>query len=105
MAAVPTKLLGQPCARISGSGAGAPSARIRVNGPRCWHERLTVDIALTDAGLRYRLQLSNGVLTYTPAPQREAADVAVSLPRAALPALAATAPLPSSDCCLTDVVG
>jgi alkyl sulfatase BDS1-like metallo-beta-lactamase superfamily hydrolase len=61
---------------------------IRVNGPRCWHERLTVDIALTDAGLRYRLQLRNGVLTYTPAPQRGAADATVSLPRAALPALA-----------------
>jgi alkyl sulfatase BDS1-like metallo-beta-lactamase superfamily hydrolase len=37
---------------------------IQVDGPRAWDETLTIDIVLTDAGTRYRLQLANGVLTH-----------------------------------------
>ncbi|HEU5108524.1 MAG TPA: alkyl sulfatase dimerization domain-containing protein [Micromonosporaceae bacterium] len=61
---------------------------VRVDGPRCWHERLSLDIALTDTGARYRLQLRNGALTYSSAPQPAAADAVVYVPGAALRALA-----------------
>ena len=40
---------------------------IRVDGPRAWDERLTIDVELTDTGEFFRLQLANGVLTYSPA--------------------------------------
>ena len=63
---------------------------IRVDGPRAWTERLTVDVALTDAetGGRYRLTLADGVLTYTTSAQTTTADVTLRLPRAALALLA-----------------
>ncbi len=64
------------------------SLAIRINGPRCWHERLSIDVVLTDTGGRYRLLLRNGVLTYTSAPQAAPADAVVRLPAAALPGLA-----------------
>jgi alkyl sulfatase BDS1-like metallo-beta-lactamase superfamily hydrolase len=60
---------------------------IRVDGPRAWNERLTIDVVLTDGG-RYRLTLANGVLTYTTATPSTAADATFRLPRAALPLLA-----------------
>ena len=58
---------------------------IRVNGPRCWHEHLVLDVDLTDTGTRYRLTLRNGALTYTPAAQPTAADAVLRLPATALP--------------------
>ncbi|MFJ9776104.1 alkyl/aryl-sulfatase [Kitasatospora sp. NPDC101157] len=61
---------------------------VRVNGPRCWNEQLTVDLDLTDTGARYRLVLRNGVLTYTTAPQNTPADAVIAVPAAALPAIA-----------------
>jgi alkyl sulfatase BDS1-like metallo-beta-lactamase superfamily hydrolase len=61
---------------------------VQVDGPRAWDERLTIDVVLTDADERYRLTLSNGVLTYTAAAQRAAADVTLTLPRSSLPLLA-----------------
>ncbi len=64
------------------------SMAVRVNGPRCWDERIAVDIHLRDAG-RYRLQLANGVLTHTAATQTDPPDVLLRMPRAALPALVA----------------
>jgi linear primary-alkylsulfatase len=65
------------------------SLAIRIDGPRCWHERLSIDVVLTDTVGRYRLLLRNGVLTYTSAPQVAPADAVVRLPAAALPGLAA----------------
>jgi alkyl sulfatase BDS1-like metallo-beta-lactamase superfamily hydrolase len=62
---------------------------VRVNGPRCWDERLAVDVVLPETGDRYRLQLRNGVLTYTSPGPATAADAVVTVPRAALPLLAA----------------
>ncbi|MBI1375885.1 MAG: MBL fold metallo-hydrolase [Frankiales bacterium] len=62
---------------------------IRVDGPRAWGERLTLDVRLTDAAETYRLRLANGVLTYSSAPRADAADVTLSGPRAGLAALAA----------------
>ena len=61
---------------------------IRVDGPRAWDETLTIDVRLTDSDRRYRLRLANGVLTYSPAEQPEAAAVSLASSRASLPALA-----------------
>jgi hypothetical protein len=61
---------------------------IRVNGPCCWDQHVTIDVIVTDTSNRYRLRLRNGVLTHTSAPQPTAADAVVTVPRAALPALA-----------------
>lgn len=61
---------------------------VRVNGPRCWDEHLTLDIHLTDVGTRYRLTLRNGVLTYTTAPQVTAPDAELHLSAPALTAVA-----------------
>jgi alkyl sulfatase BDS1-like metallo-beta-lactamase superfamily hydrolase len=65
------------------------SMAIRVNGPRCWGERILLDVDLGEAG-HYRLRLTNGVLTYSTAPQAEAPDLTLRLSRAALPALLGT---------------
>ena len=61
---------------------------IQVDGPRAWDEKLSIDIELTDVDERYRLRLANGVLTYSPRPQRGDADAVLTTTRAALPALA-----------------
>ena len=61
---------------------------VRVDGPACWDERLTLDIVLTDTGQRFRLRLANGVLTYSPRPQEGEADATITTTRAGLPMLA-----------------
>jgi alkyl sulfatase BDS1-like metallo-beta-lactamase superfamily hydrolase len=61
---------------------------IRVDGPRAWDERLTIDVRLSDSDARYRLLLRNGVLTYSAAEHSDAADVTLESSRGALPALA-----------------
>ncbi|BAL89883.1 hypothetical protein AMIS_46630 [Actinoplanes missouriensis 431] len=65
------------------------SFAIRVNGPRCWNDVVTVDVEVTDLDRQYRLTLRNGVLTHSRAPQPEPAQVTVRLTSAELPALAA----------------
>jgi alkyl sulfatase BDS1-like metallo-beta-lactamase superfamily hydrolase len=60
---------------------------IRVDGPRAWDERLSLDVRVT-GGSTYRLRLGNGVLTYSAAPQPDPADLVVTLPPSALAALA-----------------
>jgi len=40
------------------------SVKIRVNGPRSWHEHVVIDWVLTDAGERRRMELRNGVLVH-----------------------------------------
>ena len=67
------------------------SLAVRVDGPRAWDERLSVDIVLADAGVTYRLALANGVLTHTAAPQPDPADLRITGGRAALGALALAA--------------
>jgi alkyl sulfatase BDS1-like metallo-beta-lactamase superfamily hydrolase len=61
---------------------------VRVNGPRCWHERLDIDLDLGVDG-RYRLRLANGVLTHSAAAQTVPAEVTLRMPKAALPSLVA----------------
>ncbi|CAL8977629.1 Putative alkyl/aryl-sulfatase YjcS [Propionicimonas sp. T2.31MG-18] len=58
---------------------------IRVDGPRAWHERLTIDVALTDLGQTHRISLSNGVLSHTSTPGPLPADLTLRL---AMPVLA-----------------
>nr|WP_243851329.1 alkyl sulfatase dimerization domain-containing protein [Modestobacter marinus] len=70
---------------------------VRVDGPRCWHEHVTLDVDLTDVGVRYRLTLRNGVLSHTTAAQTTDADAVVSLPAAALPAVATGAADPAGS--------
>ncbi|MFG3105361.1 alkyl/aryl-sulfatase [Streptomyces tendae] len=62
---------------------------IQIDGPRAWDETFTVDVEVTDSRVRYRLRLSNGVLTYTAAPQQDTADLVLTTTAQALPALAA----------------
>jgi linear primary-alkylsulfatase len=69
---------------------------IRVDAPRCWTDTLRIDVAISDTDVRYRLTLRNGVLTYTSARQKDAADVSLRLPRVALPSLAAGAASPEA---------
>ena len=61
---------------------------IRVNGPRCWDERLVLDVVLEDVGERYRLQLRNGALTTGSAATATPPDATLALRREALLALA-----------------
>jgi alkyl sulfatase BDS1-like metallo-beta-lactamase superfamily hydrolase len=62
---------------------------VRVDGPKAWDEKLTIDIRFTDSKERYRLQLGNGALTYSAAERIDAADATLEGPRASLSALAA----------------
>ncbi|ROS23734.1 alkyl/aryl-sulfatase [Cellulomonas sp. PhB150] len=61
---------------------------ITVNGPKAWDLKLSIDVVLTDVDERYRLKLSNGVLTYSAAAQSGDADVTLTTTGRALPALA-----------------
>jgi alkyl sulfatase BDS1-like metallo-beta-lactamase superfamily hydrolase len=61
---------------------------IRVNGPRAWDERLTIDLRLSDTGRYYRLQLANGVLTHSRAQRPDPADVVLTMPQDSLAVLA-----------------
>ncbi len=61
---------------------------IQVDGPKAWDEKLSIDVVLTDVAERYRLWLSNGVLTYSSRPQRGDADAVLTATRRTLPALA-----------------
>lgn len=61
---------------------------VRIDGPRAWNEHLTIDIHLTDTGNTYRLELRNGVLTHTSAPQPSTSDATLTTTQAALPAIA-----------------
>ncbi|MET9932658.1 MULTISPECIES: alkyl sulfatase dimerization domain-containing protein [unclassified Streptomyces] len=40
------------------------SIAVRIDGPRAWHEDLTLDLVLTDEDTRHRLTLHNGALTH-----------------------------------------
>ncbi|WP_328723469.1 MBL fold metallo-hydrolase [Streptomyces sp. NBC_00247] len=63
---------------------------IQINGPKAWDEKLTIDVHLTDANERYRLTLSNGVLSYSNAHHKTAADVTLTSTVSALSHLTVT---------------
>jgi alkyl sulfatase BDS1-like metallo-beta-lactamase superfamily hydrolase len=60
---------------------------IRVDGPRAWEERLTLDVRLSDLVQVHRLSLSNGVLSHTSAPGPLAPDLTLTLTMPALTGL------------------
>jgi alkyl sulfatase BDS1-like metallo-beta-lactamase superfamily hydrolase len=64
---------------------------IQVDGPRAWDLDLTIYLAFSDTGGRYRLRLANGVLTYSTAAHGSDADVGLTMPRASLGVLAGRA--------------
>ncbi|MFD7297512.1 alkyl/aryl-sulfatase [Streptomyces sp. NPDC059897] len=63
---------------------------IQIDGPKAWDEKLSIDVHLTDVDERYRLRLANGVLTYSSASRKTAADVSLAGAVKALSALATT---------------
>ena len=70
---------------------------VTVNGPRAWHEKLSVDVAFSDSEDHYRLTLSNGVLTYTSAAKADRAELTITCPKRALPLLMTGDPSALSD--------
>ncbi|MEV4114276.1 alkyl sulfatase dimerization domain-containing protein [Nonomuraea sp. NPDC049695] len=55
------------------------SLAIRVDGPRAWNERVSIDWQLTDLGERHRTTLSNGALIHQREPADESADLTLRL--------------------------
>ncbi len=51
---------------------------IKVNGPKAWDERISLQIVLTDSSERYRLWLSNGVLVHTKTREPTESDVTLT---------------------------
>ncbi|MFB4311447.1 alkyl/aryl-sulfatase [Actinomadura sp. GTD37] len=66
------------------------SLAIRVNGPRAWDARLTIDWNFTDLKEEVRLSLANGVLTQTRAHDGAPADLALTLTKPQLLRMIAT---------------
>ncbi|MEV4399558.1 alkyl sulfatase dimerization domain-containing protein [Nonomuraea sp. NPDC049607] len=60
------------------------SLAIRVDGPKAWHESLSIDWHLTDLGELHRTTLSNGVLVQRLNPPEEPVDLTLRLTRAQL---------------------
>lgn len=52
---------------------------IRVNGPRAWDERITVDWRFTDLGLTHRTTLDHGVLIHRVHAAQRGADLTLTL--------------------------
>ncbi|MEV4062136.1 alkyl sulfatase dimerization domain-containing protein [Nonomuraea dietziae] len=66
------------------------SIAIRVNGPRAWDTRLTIDWKFTDLDEEVRLILANGVLTQTRSRAGAPADLTVTLTKPQLLGLMAS---------------
>ncbi|MEU9025199.1 alkyl sulfatase dimerization domain-containing protein [Actinomadura sp. NPDC048394] len=66
------------------------SLAIRVDGPRAWDTRLTIDCNFTDLKDEVRLSLANGVLTQTRAHDGTPADLTLTLTKPQLLRLVAT---------------
>jgi len=57
------------------------SVAIRIDGPKAWSERLSIEWLITDADQRYRMELSNGALIHYPTERIGDADLRLSLTR------------------------
>jgi alkyl sulfatase BDS1-like metallo-beta-lactamase superfamily hydrolase len=55
------------------------SVAIRINGPKAWDERLSIDWVFTDLGETHRVTLGNGVLIQARDPKDGVADLRVTL--------------------------
>jgi alkyl sulfatase BDS1-like metallo-beta-lactamase superfamily hydrolase len=60
---------------------------IRIDGPKAWDKRISLNLGLTDTGEQYALTLENGVLTYVAGKQAADADATITLERSALDTL------------------
>ncbi|WP_185035185.1 alkyl/aryl-sulfatase [Actinomadura coerulea] len=69
------------------------SLAIRVNGPRAWDTRLTIDCVFTDLKDEVRLSLANGVLTQTRTREGTPADLTLTLTKPQLLRMVATGEL------------
>jgi alkyl sulfatase BDS1-like metallo-beta-lactamase superfamily hydrolase len=69
------------------------SLAIRVDGPRAWDTRLTIDCNFTDLKDEVRLSLANGVLTQSRAHDGTPADLTLTLTKPQLLQLVATGDL------------
>jgi alkyl sulfatase BDS1-like metallo-beta-lactamase superfamily hydrolase len=65
------------------------SIAVRVNGPRAWDQRFTIDWEFTDLKRGYRMALSNGALIHWESSDSGGADLALTLTKAGLLALLA----------------
>jgi alkyl sulfatase BDS1-like metallo-beta-lactamase superfamily hydrolase len=63
------------------------SIAIRVDGPRAWDLRLTIDWTFNDTGEQHRTSIVHGVLTHRPGPGHDPADAQIRTTRTALLAL------------------
>ncbi|WP_392957702.1 alkyl/aryl-sulfatase [Streptomyces sp. LN245] len=52
---------------------------IRIDGPRAWHDDITIDLVLTDEGSRRRLTLHNGALSHRAHPADRPPSTAAGL--------------------------
>ncbi|WP_137846428.1 alkyl sulfatase dimerization domain-containing protein [Microbacterium sp. 2FI] len=64
------------------------SLAISVNGPKAWDLTIDIDVTLTDLDVNYRLSLHNGVLVYRKRNPDDEPDVALTLTKARLIAVA-----------------
>lgn len=60
------------------------SVAIRIDGPKAWSTRFTINWHVTDVDEHYRMELSNGALVHFPTSRREPADLTITLERAQL---------------------
>ncbi|MGN9841463.1 alkyl/aryl-sulfatase [Nonomuraea sp. H19] len=65
------------------------SLAVRVDGPKAWNERLSIDWHLTDLRERHRTTLSNGALIHQMNPKDDSADLTLRLTKAQLAGLLA----------------
>ncbi|PWY68553.1 Metallo-hydrolase/oxidoreductase [Aspergillus sclerotioniger CBS 115572] len=72
------------------------SLAIQINGPEAWDKKLAIDVVVSDAGVTYRLWLSNAALVYSTAPQPGTADVTMTGTTKQLPALVVYGPHPKA---------
>jgi alkyl sulfatase BDS1-like metallo-beta-lactamase superfamily hydrolase len=69
---------------------------IRLDGPRAAEADVAMHLSLPDTGERFRITLSNGVLSHRPGPPNGPVDVAVTITRAALDELLTGAATPDA---------
>ena len=57
------------------------SIAIRIDGPRAWDTTLSINWVISDAGEKYRMELSHGALIHYPTDHAPAADLTITLTR------------------------
>lgn len=58
---------------------------VRLDGPRAWSEKLTIDWSLTDLGQTYRTMVSNGAFIHFENLPSDDADLTLTLTKRDLP--------------------